>query len=457
MSRNGSGQYIPPASSWNPAVDGNSATTADFNALLTDLSNALTQSVSKDGQTAMTGNLPMGGNKLSGLGAGSVAGDSIRFEQLFSQGTESDLASAATVDIGGQLTNFIRITGATTISSFGTNYNGPKFLRFAGALQLTHNATTLILPGAANITTQAGDCALIKPVGNPATGWQVVAYQKISGAPIGAAAPGANSDITSLSALTSIPNGTVSNLPSVVGSFSNLRASATGLSANVSVSADEIVLSNPSNQYVTLRSVSLTIAGTTTGANALDTGTLASSTWYSVWVIWNGTTTAGLLSLSSTSPTMPSGYTYKARIGWIRTDATANKFPLSFTQFGRRVRYKVASGSNVTGYPLLATGVQGSTSIPTWVSVAVANFVPTTASSIHGTMFNNGGINGNLMIAPNNSHGALNSNTNPPYATINASSDFGQRNFEMLLEGANIFVAGNSGSNWMCQGWEDKL
>ncbi len=293
------------------------------------------------------------------------------------------------------------------------------------------------------------------------------------------AASGANTDITSLSApalgaatattqspgdnttkvattafvTTAVAAGT--SLGSIQGSAKNLRASATGLSAITTVTADEIAVEDSSNVYETLRNVSLSISGTTTGANALDTGTIATSTWYSTWVIWNGTTTAGLLSLSATAPTLPSGYTHKARVGWIRTDTTGNKYPLAFTQFGKRVRYKVAG--NVTGYPAMASGAQGNTATPTWVSVAVANFIPTTAASIHGTMFNNGGVNGNLIIAPNNAHGALTSNTNPPYASINASSDYGQRNFEMLLESANIYVAGNSGSYWLCQGWEDNL
>lgn len=181
MSRNGSGTYVPPTNSWNPAVNGVSATAVDWQSILNDLSSALTQSVSRDGQSAMTGNLPMSGNKLTGLGAGVATGDSVRWEQLFDQGAEIDVASAATTDIGIQNSNFIRITGTTTITSFGTTYRGPRFVRFGGVLTLTHNATTLILPSAANITTAAGDRAIITPIGNPASGWQVLAYERASG------------------------------------------------------------------------------------------------------------------------------------------------------------------------------------------------------------------------------------------------------------------------------------
>jgi hypothetical protein len=78
----------------------------------------------------------------------------------------------------------LNITGTTTITSFGTNYNGPRYIRFDSALTLTHNATTLILPGAANITTAAGDSAIVVPSGSPANGWRVAGYQKADGSPL---------------------------------------------------------------------------------------------------------------------------------------------------------------------------------------------------------------------------------------------------------------------------------
>jgi hypothetical protein len=70
-----------------------------------------------------------------------------------------DLASATTTDLSTVGAN-VRITGTTTITGFGTAPSGvTRKLRFAAALTLTHNATSLILPGAANITTAAGDTA----------------------------------------------------------------------------------------------------------------------------------------------------------------------------------------------------------------------------------------------------------------------------------------------------------
>lgn len=184
MSRNGSGTYTLPVNSWNPATNAVSATASDWQSLIDDVETALTASLAADGQTPMTGNLAMGNNKLTGLAAGTAAGNSLRWEQLFSQGTEVDIASATTTDIGGQNSNFLQITGTTTITGFGTNYNGPRFLRFAGVLTLTHGSA-LVLPGGASITTAAGDMAIAIPKATTGTpdGW-VVLYQRASGLPL---------------------------------------------------------------------------------------------------------------------------------------------------------------------------------------------------------------------------------------------------------------------------------
>ena len=66
MSRNGSGVYNLPAG--NPVVTGTTISTTWANSTLTDIQNALTQSVSADGQTPITGALQMGGNDIQNAG-----------------------------------------------------------------------------------------------------------------------------------------------------------------------------------------------------------------------------------------------------------------------------------------------------------------------------------------------------------------------------------------------------
>lgn len=110
MSRNGSGQYNLPVNSWNPAVNAAAATAADWQSLIDDIETALTGSLAADGQTAMTGNLAMGGFKLTGLAAGTAAGNSIRYEQVFGTSGLTTLAASG----GSALSGFLQSgTGAT--------------------------------------------------------------------------------------------------------------------------------------------------------------------------------------------------------------------------------------------------------------------------------------------------------------------------------------------------------
>ncbi len=71
MPFNGSGVYAAPASSFNPAVADTEIDEVDWMALLADLSTALTNCVTKDGQTTATERVPFaegitlsGGNNL---------------------------------------------------------------------------------------------------------------------------------------------------------------------------------------------------------------------------------------------------------------------------------------------------------------------------------------------------------------------------------------------------------
>lgn len=132
--------------------------------------------------TAVTGKSGTGGNlvfSVSPTFTGTPSGP-------FSQSAEIDLASAASTDIGGQTSRLLKITGTTGITSFGTNFNGPVYLRFAGVLTLTHNATTLVIPGGANLTTAAGDsCVVVPKTTNSGIfdGWRVDNYVRAATTP----------------------------------------------------------------------------------------------------------------------------------------------------------------------------------------------------------------------------------------------------------------------------------
>lgn len=89
----------------------------------------------------------------------------------------ADIASATTTDIGAVEGLGHDITGTTTITGLGTVRAGIlKVLKFEDALTFTHNSTSLILPGAANITTANGDVAIMFSEGSG--NWRCWGYMR---------------------------------------------------------------------------------------------------------------------------------------------------------------------------------------------------------------------------------------------------------------------------------------
>lgn len=110
---------------------------------------------------------------LAGLTAGTVNNGLL--------GTKgADIASATTTDIGAATGEYVNVTGTTTITGLGTVGAGiRRVVNFTGVLVLTHNATSLILPSAASITTAAGDTAEFVSLGSG--NWKCVSYTRASG------------------------------------------------------------------------------------------------------------------------------------------------------------------------------------------------------------------------------------------------------------------------------------
>lgn len=111
-----------------------------------------------------------------------VAGGGTGFALL--QG--ADIASATTTDIGAATGPYVHITGTTTITGLGTIAAGHRrTVKFTGALTLTHNGTSLILPASANITTAANDTAEFASLGSG--NWVCLWYKRASGLYLGTA------------------------------------------------------------------------------------------------------------------------------------------------------------------------------------------------------------------------------------------------------------------------------
>jgi hypothetical protein len=94
----------------------------------------------------------------------------------------ADIASAATTDLGAIEGYAHDITGSVTITSFGTVSAGiHKVVVFEGAPLVTHNATSLILPGGENIQAAAGDIGLFISEGSG--NWRCVTFLRAAVSP----------------------------------------------------------------------------------------------------------------------------------------------------------------------------------------------------------------------------------------------------------------------------------
>lgn len=123
-------------------------------------------------------NAPTGGTSI-----GTGLDDNLRAVQAairgYLAGAPANMASASTVDLSTATSNYVNITGTTTITAFGTESSGIQvLLKFASALTLTHNATSLILFGN-NITTAAGDMAMFVSEGSG--NWRCLWYTPADG------------------------------------------------------------------------------------------------------------------------------------------------------------------------------------------------------------------------------------------------------------------------------------
>jgi len=105
----------------------------------------------------------------------------IQLSDLVRFNVGADVSSATSLPLVKDGT-FVDVTGTTTVTSFASTGIGSMIVvQFDAALVLTHHSTDLILPGAANITTAAGDVGMFYEY---ASGdYRCVNYQVAANAP----------------------------------------------------------------------------------------------------------------------------------------------------------------------------------------------------------------------------------------------------------------------------------
>lgn len=91
------------------------------------------------------------------------------------------IPSAGTVDLENATGDLLDISGTTTITSLLLQSGHERTVRFTGILTLT-NGANLVLPGAANITTAAGDFAVFRGYRDGVV--RCVDYTKADGGPV---------------------------------------------------------------------------------------------------------------------------------------------------------------------------------------------------------------------------------------------------------------------------------
>ena len=100
---------------------------------------------------------------------------------------------------------------------------------------------------------------------------------------------------------------------------------------DVDIDADSLYVYNSADEGIKISDIDITIDNTAgAGVNAVDAGSVAADTWYSLWVITKalGADPAGLAHAGGTGVigdlTLPTDYTHARFVGWARTDATSD-------------------------------------------------------------------------------------------------------------------------------------
>ena len=117
MSYNGSGTFVIN-SAGTPYVSGTVISSTAANALNSDLATGLSTAICKDGQTTPTANIPLGGFKITNLGAGTVASDAARLSQVQNSTTTTLISITGTDTITGTVSPTLTAYATGQVFSF---------------------------------------------------------------------------------------------------------------------------------------------------------------------------------------------------------------------------------------------------------------------------------------------------------------------------------------------------
>lgn len=404
MPRNGSGTYSRAVA---PYQNGTTADAPTVNTEMNDIASALTQSLSKDGQTTPTADLPMGGNNHTGVGdaisrnqyaaAGQVQ-DGVFSWGGTAGGTANAITLAPVIAIttytAGQAFDFIAAndnSGATTIAVSGLTtkaaqnigaamvggeiltgklyramYDGTAFQVFRLSLTpaMPFVDTTPIVKGSADGTKQVR----LEPDTNVPTATTIVLTTPGAS---GTLATGADAQGLFL------PRSYLAGLQLTYSSGTTLAVAAgqcrdSTNAANITVSA-----------LTACAITASTVWAAGSSQNKLNNQALPAAGTLHVFAMRKDSDGSGDIIIdASLTPTLPSGYTYYRRIASLRTSSSAW---IQWNQFGDMFQWE---------------NLQNDSSGFASVSTAAANYTVTVPSGIKvvwlGQVFV-GGASGNQI------------------------------------------------------------
>lgn len=288
--------------------------------------------------TNVTG-LPVGSG-ISGLGTGVAT--------FLATPSSANLAAALTDETGTGANVFAgspTLTG--TLSAAAANFSGTITFGTGTITGLTNKAA----PDGTNdyviIYDNAGTAVKKATVGAVGAAGAVSSYNTRTGA-----VTAVGTDVPLRSYLSGL-------------ALSTAGSSATfGIAVGVATDSANAVMMSLGSAYT--KTTSAWALGTAAGS--LDTGTIANATWYHVYLIRRSDTGVVdvLTSTSASSPTMPTNYDQKRRIGAMLTNGSAQW--TQFSQIGDEFLWNTAA-ADATDVTVGTSAVSATVSVPTGLNV----------------------------------------------------------------------------------------
>jgi len=294
ISYNGSGTFLIN-SAGQPVVPGTTITTTAFNALTADLASGLTTAMTKDGQTVPTANIPMGGFKLTGLGAGTSATDAAQFGQLQNAPVATLITVAGADTITGTLVQTLTAYATGQQFSFvaaGTNTTAVTLnIDGLGAKAVTRTGAVALAAGA----LVSGQMAIVEYDG---TRFQLINANAFTNLTVsGALTVGTTLAVTGVATLTAQPI-----LSSLTASLPVFSDASKGLVSNAMTGTGSVMMSASPTTTGTLTAAAINASGLVAMAGAATVGTTLLVSGVATFQV--GPAISGTLGITNTANTM---------------------------------------------------------------------------------------------------------------------------------------------------------